>query len=305
MPTVTAEERPSRGRAPWLRGAIHMTVAAIGFAIMNACAKEASRRVPFLEVAFVRCLIGACFVAGWARLRGRSLAVRNRRVMVLRAASGTIAMSLTFYALSIAPLGEVSALLNLTPLFVAAIGVFWLRERVAPLVGACLALGMLGAIAVFRPEAGFAIGRGGVAAVGAAMTSALAMTSLRRLGASETSEAVVLWFLACGALVTGALSAPTFAWPDARDGALMIAAGLSATVAQVAMTRAYAADVAARVGGMNYLNIVASLALGVAVFGERPGALAIGGIAAIVGSGVGLVWSARTRPALAPMLIAA
>ena len=107
----------------------------------------------------------------------------------------------------------------------------------------------------------------------------------------------MLWFLACGALVTGLLAAPGFVFPSARDGWLMLGAGVSATIAQVAMTRAYAADVAARVGGMNYLNIVASLALGVVVFGERPDLLAMGGIAAIIASGIGLVWSGRARTA--------
>jgi drug/metabolite transporter (DMT)-like permease len=59
------------------------------------------------------------------------------------------------------------------------------------------------------------------------------------------------------------------------------------------MTRAYALDAAARVGGMNYLNSVASLVLSILFFGERPGLRALAGIGAIVLSGAALVWSQR------------
>jgi drug/metabolite transporter (DMT)-like permease len=269
-----------------------MLIAAIGFAIMNACARQASRSVPFLEVALARALVGLVVVVGYARLRSRPLVVRNRRVMLLRVTSGTLSMILTFFALSRVPLGEASALLNLTPLFVAAIGAIWLGERVSLLVGAALGLGLLGALLVYQPQ-GLGLGVGGLAAVGAALTAALAMTSLRRLGSTESAESVVAAFLLTGTVVIGLLAAPSLRVPSAADAALMFTGGVTSTIAQLAMTRAYALDAAARVGGMNYLNIVASLLLSVIFFGEHPGPRAFGGIAAIVLSGAALVWSQR------------
>ncbi len=269
-----------------------MVVTALGFAVMNACAKEASVRLPFIEVAFARSAVGAVALALYARARRRPLAIHNKRLMALRATSGIVAMALTFYALSVSPLGEASALLNLTPLFVAILGAVFLGERPSRVVVAALALGMAGALLVFRPHLG-ALSRGGVAAVLASATAAVSMVSLRRLGDTETSEAVVTYFLAAGALVTAAATAPVLVVPTPRELALLLVAGLAATVAQVTMTQAYAADVAARVGGMNYLQILAGLALGAAVFGERPGAVAWVGIVAILAAGAAFVWSAR------------
>jgi drug/metabolite transporter (DMT)-like permease len=275
-----------------------MVLAACGFAVMNACAKEVSSRLPFVEVAFFRSLFGTAAIVVWALFRGAPLAVKNRSLMLLRVVSGTVAMVLTFYALSSIPLGEASALLNLTPLFVAGVGWLWLRERVERAVGACLVLGMAGALLVFRPHGG-SLGSGGLAAIGAAMTSALAMTSLRRLGETESPEAVVTAFAAFGSVITGAIAASSFVVPRPGDWLLLVLAGSAATVGQLSMTRAYAEDVAARVGGMNYLNIVASLGLGVVLFGEIPDPLALGGITAILLAGAGLVYTARRR-ALAP-----
>lgn len=75
-------------------------------------------------------------------------------------------------------------------------------------------------------------------------------------------------------------------------------AGLSAPVGQFAMTRAHALDVAARGGGVNDLNILASLLLASFLFGERPAPLAAG-IAAILLAGSLLVWTGRREAAQA------
>lgn len=269
-----------------------MAVAAVGFAIMNACAKVASRQIPFLEVAATRALVGLPLLLVYARRRGSPLRVQNRPVALLRVVAGTVSMALTFYSLSVSPLAEASALLNLTPLFVALLGVLWLGERIRPLVGACLAAGLLGALMIFQPRWGH-LDLGGAAALVASLTSAVAMISLRRLGATESPVAVVFVFLTGSGLALGLLALPSLVAPSPREALLMLGAGLSATVGQLAMTRAYALDVAARVGGMNYLNIVASLLLAAALFGERPGPLALAGIALILASGSVLAWTGR------------
>lgn len=275
-----------------------MALAAVGFAVMNACAKAASARVPFLEVASVRSLLGLPLLVLYARSRGASLRVHNRRVALVRVMTGTAAMGMTFYALGAAPLAEVSALLNLTPVFVAIAGAVWLRERVSRVVAGCLLGGLLGALAVFRPQ-GDHLGAGGLAAIGAALTSAVSMVTLRRLGATESPEAVVLVFQTGSGVTLGLLALPTLVAPTWREALLLAGVSLSATVGQLAMTRAYALDVAARVGGMNYLNIVASLGLAAVVFGERPGGVALGGIGLIVLSGALLIVTGRREAARA------
>lgn len=290
-PKDAQEQRPA-----WLSALLCMALAAVGFAIMNACAKAASRRIPFLEVAAVRSLVGVPLVAIYARARGVSLRVSNRPVAAVRVVAGTVAMAQTFYALANIPLAEASALLNLTPLFVAALGVFWLREPVRPLVAGCLAAGLLGALMIFRPVGG-SLGLGGAAALGAALTSAVSMVTLRRLGATESAEAVVLTFLSGSGLSLGLLALPGLVVPGPADALLLATTGVAATVGQLAMTRAYALDVAARVGGMNYLNIVASLGLAAALFGESPDRLALAGITVIVASGALLAWTSRQESA--------
>jgi drug/metabolite transporter (DMT)-like permease len=76
----------------------------------------------------------------------------------------------------------------------------------------------------------------------------------------------------------------------------MVAAGLCAGFAQLAMTRAYALEHAARVSGMSYLSVVASALFGAVAFGERPGPTAIAGMALVIAGGL-LVTFARSQGA--------
>lgn len=267
-----------------MRGVGLMIAAALGFSVMNALVKRATADgIPFFEVASVRGLAGAFIVLGWARARGTSLVVINRPAMILRTVAGTAAMSCTFYALATLPLAEGTALFNLTPLFVAVLGWITLRERVSPLVALALAAAFVGVIVVLHPSADLAVG--GLVALAASALSAVSMVSLRRLGATETAEAVVLHFSLWAGIATGVAALPHLVVPSGLDAVILLAAGLTATVSQLLMTRAYALDRAARVGGGGYLTIVGSAAIGLVLFGEPLSVSTAIGIAIILASG--------------------
>jgi drug/metabolite transporter (DMT)-like permease len=74
--------------------------------------------------------------------------------------------------------------------------------------------------------------------------------------------------------------------PTLRDSGSMIAAGVCAGFGQLALTRAYTLERAARVSGMGYLGVVASALLGALVLGERPSLAALGGMALVVIGGL-------------------
>ena len=261
-----------------------MVAAALGFSVMNALVKRATADgVPFFEVACFRSLTGVAVLLVWARARGASLVVHNRRAMIWRTVAGTAAMCCTFYALAVLPLAEGTALFNLTPLFVALLGWIMLRERVSPRVLVALVGAFAGVVVVLHPSAELALG--GLVAVAASAFAAVAMISLRRLGATETAEAVVVHFSLWAGIATGLASIADFVVPSWLDVAVMVGAGISATVSQLWMTRAYALDRAARVGGGSYLTIVGSTGIGVVVFGEALSLWTTLGIAIILGSG--------------------
>ncbi len=302
------------------RALAYMALAATLFATMNFLARLASTSASWQSVGALRALVGALVAIAVARVRGVRLEVVDRRAMLWRSLVGTGAMIATFYALSSRSmsLGDTATLLYLAPVFLAVLAPIFLRERTGAGVAVAILLSLGGVLLVVKPAFLFgsrasgpelvAVGTGGpsarataLAALAAAFLSSIAMILLRRISRRESAEAIALHFSAFAAVTLGALSAFDLRLPTLRDAGLVLAAGACAGVAQIAMTRAYALEGAARVGAIGYLSVVVSALLGAARLHDRPDALAIGGMAlVIVGGMVALFARAGKDPPEAP-----
>jgi len=122
------------------------------------------------------------------------------------------------------------------------------------------------------------------------------MMLLRRLGAGESGEAVVLHFSLVALATTVALSMPVWRTPSPRAALFLLGTGLAGGGAQLAMTRAYSLDSAARVSALTYLGILFTVLLAIPVFGERPTVSQMLGALAVIGAG--LLLARSTRPAI-------
>lgn len=274
-----------------------MAASAVLFALMNFFAKLASASTSWMTVGAVRALVGAFVAIAVARVRGGSLAVKDRRAVLWRSVLGTAAMTTTFYALSsrTLSLGDTVTLLNLTPVFLAMLAPIFLGERTSLSVILALALSVGGVVLVLHPSFAFrdatgAVGPSSAATAGCAVLAAflasIAMMLLRRVGPTETAEAISVHFSFFAAATLGLLALTDLRMPTPRDASFMVAAGICAGFAQIAMTRAYSLERAARVSGMSYLSVVASALLGAAVLQERPTLGAILGMALVVSGGL-------------------
>jgi drug/metabolite transporter (DMT)-like permease len=74
----------------------------------------------------------------------------------------------------------------------------------------------------------------------------------------------------------------------------LLGTGLAGGGAQLAMTRAYWLDSAARVSALTYIGILFTVLLAIPVFGERPSLSQALGALAVVGAGLLLARSARS-----------
>jgi drug/metabolite transporter (DMT)-like permease len=270
-----------------LRGVAWMVVAQALFAIMALGGRLSGRELPWQEVAGSRFLVGALTALAVARLRGSSLRVTRKREAWIRSGFGTLAAAGTFYVLA-APglaIGDAVTLFATSPIFVALFSWPLLGEPVRRNVGIAIALAFAGIIAVARPSfqtSGHLV----VAGALVALCSGLAMIWLRRIGPSETSEAIVLHFSTIGFVVMLLLSIPVWKTPDAHGGALLLVTGFSGGLGQLAMTRAYSLDHAARVSAVQYTGVVITRLLAFPVFGEVPTAVQVAGSLLVILAGV-------------------
>ncbi len=275
-----------------------MALSAVLFSCMNFFARLASGHVPWTLVGAARAFTGALVAFTLARARGVRLRGGDTRGMWLRSGLGTAAMVCTFHALGRRelPLGDTTTLLNLTPVFLALLTPLFLGERSGARVFVALAISLTGVLLVLRPAALFgatsagslgapALRVGGIATL-AALFAAFAMMTLRRLGQSVPAEAIALHFSLVAAGTFTALALPTLQVPAAKDAFYMLIAGVSAGFAQLAMTRAYALERAARVSAVGYLAVATSAVLGALALHEWPAPLTLAGMALVVGGGL-------------------
>jgi drug/metabolite transporter (DMT)-like permease len=272
-----------------LAAAAWMTMAQLAFAGMAVGARVGGGGVPWQEVCASRFLVGALTAFVIARARGQSLRITRVREAWLRSAFGTLSAAGTFYVFA-APalaLGDAATLFATSPMFVALLSAPLLGEKVPRQFVLALALGFAGIALVARPS--FSIAAHLVIAGGVtAMSSALAMVWLRRIGPNESSEAIVFHFACVGACVMTVASLFVWRTPSAQGALVLLATGVCGGLGQLAMTRAYAHDRAARVSALSYSGVVFTRALGAPFFGEVPTVEQLLGSILVIASGLSL-----------------
>jgi drug/metabolite transporter (DMT)-like permease len=263
-----------------------MLLAQLLFAVMGVAARIGARGVPWQEVCASRFLVGAICAYAVARARGQPLRIVRVREAWIRSAFGTLAAAGTFYVYA-APrlaIGDAVTLFATSPIFVALLSAPLLGERVRRGVGIAISVAFVGIALVAQPSFSTA-GHVVAAGAGAAVASALAMIWLRRIGPSESSEAIVLHFSTIGTVVMALASIPVWRTPSPGEAAVLLVTGLSGGLAQITMTRAYSLDHAARVSAIGYSQVVFARLLALPVFGEIPNALQALGSSLVIASG--------------------
>jgi drug/metabolite transporter (DMT)-like permease len=287
-PRAEAHERP-------LRAALLMALAAALFALMGLLARSASAKLPWQEVALSRALVGSLVAYAVARARGASLAVHDRRLSWARTLFGTVAMMCTFAVLAskAVGLGDAATLAATSPVFVALLAPRVLGERSGRATWLATAVAFSGVAFVAGPTFDVALPVAAIATLGA-LATALAMMMLRKLGrgAGESPEGIAFHFSTFAAVVALGLSLPVWITPDARGALELGLAGVTGGLAQLAMTRAYALDRAARVGAVGYLGPVLSHLLGSLVLAEPPSPTGLLGTTLVIAAGLVLTASA-------------
>lgn len=277
-----------------------MALACLLFALMNIFARLASAHLPWSEVAAARAAVAVLLTFAIAKSRGVPLIVRDQKNAWARTIFGTSAMLCTFYTLG-APaiaLGDVATLGSLAPIFIALLAPRLLGESGGRRVWVATLLATLGVALVAGPTLHVS-GHLALVSVAGSFFSAMAMIFLRKLSGSarasakakkaqnqsDSPEAVVLHFSLFAMMVMLALALPHFRAPTSTGAFWLVATGISGGLAQLAMTRAYALEKAARLGVVGYLTVVLSNLLAILALGERPGAVQLIGALLVVLAG--------------------
>lgn len=293
--SLTAITSP-RERAPG-RAIAWMIAGALLFASMGLFARQASSALDWSVVAACRAGIGGAIAVLVSAVRRTRVFPRSRRGIWARSLLGTVAMGCTFYALAdpALSLGDTVALMNLTPILIAFLSPWLLGERGGRRLWFALPLSFAGVVLVLRPPVLFGDGGSAEAMLPAgvtlcgALSAALAMIALRRVSSDEPPDAIAAHFSIIATCFLTIIALVRMRPVTDVPWLPLIGSGIAAGLGQLAMTRAYSLDLAARVGPFGYVSVVASALLGATTLGERPPVIALWGMTCIVLAGAGLM----------------
>ncbi len=276
-----------------------MLVASFLFAVMGVLVKLASGHFSSPELVFYRSLFGLFSIYLFIVLGTRQwlvpLRTQHLSSHVKRSLSGFLALVMFFYAIAHLPLATAITLNYTAPLFLAAITAWWLEERHGKGLVVALLLGFVGVAVLLQPgwqdQDIFAGGIG----LTSGLLAAVAYLNVRTLGRQGEPEWRVVFYFTLIATLGAALWMLTagFSRPRPQDWPLLLAMGLTATLAQLAMTRAYRLGNTLTVGTLAYSNVTFSAGYGVLLFGDRLPLGAWIGMALIVLAGLVSVWAGR------------
>jgi drug/metabolite transporter (DMT)-like permease len=224
---------------------------------------------PF-EIAFFRSLFALAVVAPWFYRDGLAL-FHTRRIGLhgLRAVLNLFAMLSFFYALSIAPLSEVTALGFTAPIFTTLLAVLILDEIVGPRRWTAVVVGFIGALIIIRP--GFAeIGPGQMLVVASSLVWACAVLVIKTLSRTDSSATIIAYMALLMIPLTLAPAVFVWRWPDGEQLFWLVLVGLLGGTGQLCMTEALRQADTAVVMPIDFCKLLWVAVIAYLAFGEVP-----------------------------------
>lgn len=287
-----------------------MLFASFAFAAMGAAVKLASGVYSTSEIVMYRGLVGSVLLLIITWQQGVTLRTVFAREHLWRSFVGVVSLWMWFYAIGELPLATAVTLNYMAPIWMAAYlfcAGWWHRKNHVewPLIAAIL-MSFVGVTLVLQPAFAANQWLGGAVGIGSSVLSAMAYLQVRRLGQlGEPEVRVVFYFSAmsavagmAGTLLEGrAAGVPVFTPLTLQGGALLLAIGVSALFAQIAMTRAYRIGKVLVVSNLQYTGIVFSSLWGMFLWGDEFDWYVWLGMAVILVSGIAATfYNTRSTP---------
>jgi drug/metabolite transporter (DMT)-like permease len=298
----TLQVKLSRFNLPNL-GSLWMLVAAFGFAIMGALVKVGAQKFGSGELVFYRSFFGLMVIYLYILSKKLPLATPVMFKQMSRALVGFASLILFFYAIAHLPLATAITLNYTSPLFLAIFTPFLLHEKPKKILFFGLVIGFIGIILLLKPTMNTTDWLAGSLGLLSGIGAALAYVYVKQLGkVNEPDWRTVfyftlvstigagIWMLFAGQRTIsntfGTTYLDSFHAVDWNDLPILLGLGFSATIAQLAMTRAYRTGDTLVVASLAYVTVVLASLFGVIWWHEHLSLDAYAAIGLIILSGM-------------------
>lgn len=247
-----------------------MLIAAFGFAVMGALVKVGAAKFNSAELVFYRSLFGLMAIYVYIFAKKLPLATPVMGKQMSRALVGFASLVLFFYAIAHLPLATAVTLNYTSALFLALLMPLMLHEKPKPILYAMILVGFIGVVMLLKPS--FAKQDLAAGAVGllSGFGAAFAYVHVKQLGnLGEPDWRTVFYFTLISTIASGfwmlLQSYTALTWNDMPT---LLGLGTSATIAQLAMTRAYRTGKTLTVASLAYTTVIFASLFGVLFWQE-------------------------------------
>ena len=278
-------------------GSLWMLVAAVGFAVMGALVKIGAQKFSSAELVFYRSVFGLIVI--WVYIYSKKLPLASPVMakQMSRAVVGLASLGLFFYAIAHLPLATAVTLNYTSPLFLAVFTPFLLHEKPKKSLFLALMIGFFGVSLLLQPSFNSEDWLAGSVGLLSGVGAALAYVHVKQLGkVHEPDWRTVFYFTLVSSIGAGVwMLFDDFHRLNLQDLFVLVSLGVSATIAQLAMTRAYRTGDTLVVASLSYITVIIASLFGMLWWQEHLSLDAWIAIGLIILSGV---ISVRTTPKL-------
>jgi drug/metabolite transporter (DMT)-like permease len=186
-----------------------------------------------------------------------------------RTLMGTVSMVLGFYAVSLLPLADATAIAFSQPLFSVVVAAVIAGEKVRWRRWSATIVGFVGVLVMVRPGAG-SLQLGALIALANAASVAVSILLVKRLSDSEAPLMILTQFAIFSTLLLALPAIWVWRWPDAWGWVLAVGIALSATIGQYFWVQAFKAGEMSAVAPFEYMRLPFAVFVGWLIWGEMP-----------------------------------
>jgi drug/metabolite transporter (DMT)-like permease len=269
---------------PNVQGALWLVSGGFIFTSTSAMIRLLSTQIESVQTAFFRAAISVILLLPMIAA-GRVKPWHSKRIVghFWRTAMGTASMVLGFYAVSMLPLADATAIAFSQPLFSVVAAALILGEKVRWRRWSATIIGFAGVLVMVRPGEG-SLQLGALVALANAAAVALSILLVRRLSDSETPLMILTQFAIFSTILLTVPAILVWRWPDLWGWVLAIGIALSATVGQYFWVQAFKSGEMSAVAPFEYMRLPFAVFVGWLIWGEMPVIWTYVGAAIVIGS---------------------
>ena len=244
-----------------------MILSGVCFVAMHSAAKYLADEVHIFEIVFLRCALVVVILSPFLFKEGKkSLFTKQPKNQIYRIVTNSIAILLFFYGLSISPLSLATVLNFTAPIFTVIFAVIFLKEKLTTHRLISLLLGFIGVMCVLRPD--LSSNLGGFLVLLSSLVWASSLIFIKKL--TKTDSAVTISLYAGVGMIPATFAA---AYPYLEEinfvqSLFILFIAVSGTTAQTLLNSALKRGELSFLLPLDFLRLIWSVLLGIALFGE-------------------------------------